>query len=204
MEKELRKISNYYFIIIIVLCIFWFYRLPHTEDYKYDETTVFAEVQVMDSTLEILEVDLGQYAFGNHEYYIFKSPYLSNKFNIEDGFVSLDRQQSREYNKSAYKELGYYSFGEDVFYDAKIPQYVVDEIATEIEKTKAKSRYFRYYYSIHDQGKVRLKIMEEFHGWEYKDKKDIFIYSCYYQAQRIDMTVTLRAKLKKYFPTPSK
>lgn len=200
MEKELRKISNSYFIIIAILFIYFLYRWPHREDYKYDEYTVFAKIEVVDSALAILEVDLLQYTFDDNKYFIFKSPSPSNKIETEDGFVNLDSEQAREYNKSAYKELGYYSFKEDLFYDAKIPQAVTNEIAVEMEKTKAKSRYFRYYYSISDLGKIHLKIMEEFHGWENKDQKDIFIYSCDYQARKVEMTDNLRTTLEKYFP----
>ena len=202
MENRLRNLGNYYFVIIVILGVFWLYRLPHIEDYKYDEKTVFVKIQVVDSTLEILEVDLSQYAFGENEYFLFKSPSFSSKISIEDGFEHMDRGNDRDYDKQVYKKLAYYSFNEDVFYDAGLPQSVMDKIEIGIAKTKAKSRYFRYYYSVADEGKIFLKVMEEWHGRENKNKNDVFIISCDYQAKKIDMTETLREKLEKYFPKP--
>lgn len=198
MEQKLRLIGKYCWYAIAVLTIFLVYRLPHRNDYLYDERTVFAKIQVVDSTLEILEVDLSQYAFGTNEYYIFKKPLPSYKIDISDGSTHFDRGDRQSYDRQAMYKLAYYSFSEDVIFDAKLSDTIINEIDKAIRKTKAKSRYFRLYYEIDNGGKINLNVMEEYHGVN-SNKKDVFIYSCSYQAKKVLITPTLRADLNEYF-----
>lgn len=198
MEQKLRLIAKYCWYAIAVLTIFLIYRLPHRNDYLYDERTVFAKIQVVDSTLEILEVDLNQKTFGTNEYYIFKEPLPSYKIDISDGSTHFDRGDRQSYDRQAMYKLAYYSFEEDVLYDAKISDTIINEIDKAIRKTKAKSRYFRLYYEIDNGGKINLNVMEEYHGAN-SNKKDVFIYSCNYEAKKVLVTPTLRADLDEYF-----